>query len=43
MTKGNQHQVDAVIPWNPMRQKNHSRLPPTWSADELCNALGHHS
>jgi len=25
----------AVIPWNPKRQKNRSRLPPTWTADEL--------
>jgi transposase len=25
----------AVIPWNPKRTKNRSRLPPTWTAEEL--------
>jgi len=25
----------AVIPWNPKRQKNRTRLPPTWTAHEL--------
>lgn len=25
----------AVVPWNPKRQKNRSRLPPTWTAQEL--------
>lgn len=25
----------AVIPWNPKRQRNRSRLPPTWTAAEL--------
>ncbi len=25
----------AVIPWNPKRQKNRDRLPPTWTAAEL--------
>lgn len=25
----------AVIPWNPMRQKQRDGLPPTWTADEL--------
>ncbi len=25
----------AVIPWNPKRQQNRSRLPPTWTKDEL--------
>ncbi len=24
----------VVIPWNAMRQKNRSCLPPTWAADE---------
>jgi hypothetical protein len=24
----------ALIPWNPKRQKDRSRLPPTWTADE---------
>jgi len=28
-------QAVAVIPWNPKRQKNRSRLPPTWTADGL--------
>jgi transposase len=25
----------AVVPWNPKRQKKRSRLPPTWTAEEL--------
>jgi transposase len=25
----------AVVPWNPKRQKNRSRLPPTWTKTEL--------
>jgi hypothetical protein len=25
----------AVIPWNPKRQKNRTRLPPTWTTAEL--------
>src|SRR5262245_59686318 len=27
--------AQAVIPWNPKRQKNRSCLPPTWTAQEL--------
>jgi hypothetical protein len=27
--------AQAVIPWNPRRQKNRSCLPPTWTAQEL--------
>src|SRR5262249_15307302 len=25
----------AVVPWNPKRQKNRRRLPPTWTAEDL--------
>jgi hypothetical protein len=25
----------VVVPWNPKRQQNRSRLPPTWTAQEL--------
>lgn len=27
--------AQAVVPWNPKRQKNRSCLPPTWTAEEL--------
>jgi transposase len=27
--------AEAVVPWNPKRQKNRSCLPPTWTAEEL--------
>jgi hypothetical protein len=27
--------AQAVIPWNPERQKRRDGLPPTWTADEL--------
>jgi hypothetical protein len=34
------HQVlgaQAVVPWNPKRQKQRDGLPPTWTGDELGN------
>ena len=27
--------AQAVVPWNPKRQRNRSCLPPTWTAEEL--------
>ena len=32
--------AQAVIPWNPKRQKRRDGLPPTWTAEELGKRTG---